>query len=103
MLPLRIPRATDCPCSHTASPCPFHALDASYVLPRPTVLVGLYEEPEKPGNPIEFIKKCLGAPSDTDVESLKAENEDLKRQMDQLTKKNEELKRELEAKINEQQ
>ena len=67
------------------------------------VLVGLYEEPEKPGNPIEFIKKCLGAPSDTDVESLKAENEDLKRQMDQLTKKNEELKRELEAKINEQQ
>ena len=26
------------------------------------VLVGLYEEPEKPGNAIEFIKKCLGAP-----------------------------------------
>ena len=32
------------------------------------VMVGLYEEPEKPNNPIEFIKKCLGAPSDTDVE-----------------------------------
>lgn len=32
------------------------------------VLVGLYEEPEKPNNPIEFIKKCLGAPSDTEVE-----------------------------------
>ena len=32
------------------------------------VLVGLYEEPEKPGNVIEFIKKSLGAPSDTDVE-----------------------------------
>ena len=32
------------------------------------VLVGLYEEPEKPNNPIEFIKKCLGAPSDTDVD-----------------------------------
>ena len=36
------------------------------------VLVGLYEEPEKPGNAIEFIKKKLGAPSDTDVEELKA-------------------------------
>ena len=51
------------------------------------VLVGLYEEPEKPGNPIEFIKKCLGAPSDTDVESLKAENEELKRQKAELEKK----------------
>ncbi len=45
------------------------------------MLVGLYEEPEKPGNAIEFIKKCLGAPSDTDVESLKAENEQLKQQI----------------------
>jgi hypothetical protein len=27
---------------------------------------------------IEFIKKCLGAPSDTDVEQLHKENEDLK-------------------------
>ena len=43
------------------------------------VLVGLYEEPEKPGNAIEFIKKCLGAPSDTDVEQLKADNEELRR------------------------
>ena len=44
------------------------------------VLVGLYEEPEKPGNVIDFIKKSLGAPSDTDVEQLMAENEELKRQ-----------------------
>ncbi len=43
------------------------------------VLVGLYEEPEKPSNAIEFIKKCLGAPSDTDVDQLKADNEELKR------------------------
>jgi hypothetical protein len=42
------------------------------------VLVGLYEEPEKPGNAIEFIKKTLGSPSDTDVEQLKADNEKLK-------------------------
>ena len=44
------------------------------------VLVGLYEEPEKPGNAIEFIKKYLGAPSDTDVEALKAENDGLKKE-----------------------
>ena len=44
------------------------------------VLVGLYEEPEKPSNAIEFIKKCLGAPSDTDVDQLKADNEELRRQ-----------------------
>jgi hypothetical protein len=51
------------------------------------VLVGLYEEPEKPGNVIEFIKKSLGAPSDTDVEHLMAENEELKRQKSELEKK----------------
>ena len=44
------------------------------------VLVGLYEEPEKPGNAIEFIKKYLGAPSDTDVEQLKSENDSLKKE-----------------------
>eukprot|EP00356_Strombidium_inclinatum_P013745 CAMPEP_0170493002 /NCGR_PEP_ID=MMETSP0208-20121228/13214_1 /TAXON_ID=197538 /ORGANISM="Strombidium inclinatum, Strain S3" /LENGTH=71 /DNA_ID=CAMNT_0010768857 /DNA_START=11 /DNA_END=226 /DNA_ORIENTATION=+ len=43
------------------------------------VLVGLYEEPEKPSNTIEFIKRQLGAPSDTDVEQLMAENEELKK------------------------
>ena len=61
------------------------------------VLVGLYEEPEKPGNAIEFIKKCLGAPSDTDVESLKAENEDLRRQNAELEKRIQELQRDLDA------
>ena len=44
------------------------------------VLVGLYEEPEKPDNAIVFIKKCLGAPSDTDIEQLKSENEELRSQ-----------------------
>ena len=59
------------------------------------VLVGLYEEPEKPGNVIEFIKKSLGAPSDTDVEQLMAENEELKRQKMELEKKLETLQHEL--------
>ena len=60
------------------------------------VLVGLYEEPEKPSNAIEFIKKCLGAPSDTDVDQLKADNEELRRQKAELEKKIEALQRELE-------
>ena len=67
------------------------------------VLVGLYEEPEKPGNAIEFIKKCLGAPSDTDVEQLKADNEELRRNKAELEKKIEDLKRDLEAEVAKQQ
>ena len=61
------------------------------------MLVGLYEEPEKPGNAVEFIKKSLGAPSDTDVESLKAENEELKRQKQDLEKRIDDLRKDLEA------
>jgi len=61
------------------------------------VLVGLYEEPEKPGNVIEFIKKSLGAPSDTDVDQLMAENEALKRSQDDLNSKIQSLEAELAA------
>ena len=61
------------------------------------VLVGLYEEPEKPNNAIEFIKKMLGAPSDTDVEELKAMNEELRREKAELEKKIEELQADLQA------
>jgi|TARA_B110001450_G_C17522877_1_gene441351 hypothetical protein len=61
------------------------------------VLVGLYEEPEKPGNVIEFIKKSLGAPSDTDVDQLMAENEALKRTQDDLNGKIQALEAELAA------
>ena len=59
------------------------------------VLVGLYEEPERPGNAIEYTKKALGAPSDTDVDQLKAENDELRRKNAELEKKIEELNREL--------
>ena len=59
------------------------------------MLVGIYEEPEKPGNVTEYIKKSLGAPSDTDVENLMAENEELKRAKIELEKKLETLQHEL--------
>ncbi len=60
------------------------------------VLVGLYEEPEKPSNVIEFIKRSLGAPSDTDIDQLMSENEELKRQRSELEKQIDSLRMELE-------
>ena len=63
------------------------------------VLVGLYEEPEKPGNAVDFIKKCLGAPSDTDVEELRAENDELRRKKAELEAQIVNLKQDLEAEV----
>ena len=48
------------------------------------VLVGLYEEPDRPPNALEYIKRYLGAPSGVDVEALKRENDDLKKQIEKL-------------------
>jgi len=61
------------------------------------VLVGLYEEPEKPQNAVDFIKRSLGAPQESDVDQLKAENEELKRNVTELQKRVDALQRELEA------
>jgi len=57
------------------------------------VLVGLYEEPERPTNAVDYIKRYIGAPQNVDVEALKKENEQLKAQMDKLSKQIEEFKR----------
>uniref|UniRef100_A0A0G4F9H2 c-Myc-binding protein n=1 Tax=Chromera velia CCMP2878 TaxID=1169474 RepID=A0A0G4F9H2_9ALVE len=60
------------------------------------VLVGLYEEPERPSNAIDFIKKFLGAPIGVDIDELRAENEELKRKNDELQRKVDELLQQLE-------
>ena len=39
------------------------------------VLVGLYEEPERPPNAVDYIKRYMGAPTGIDVEALRQENE----------------------------
>jgi hypothetical protein len=54
------------------------------------VLVGLYEEPEKPNDPLVFLKQQLhgGLPEPVDAEMLRRENEELQRK-----------NRELEAKV----
>jgi hypothetical protein len=57
------------------------------------VLVGLYEEPEKPSNAVDFIKKSLGSPNEVDVDHLKAENEELKKQVAMLQKQLEQAKK----------
>ena len=50
------------------------------------VLVGLYEEPDRPQNPIEYVKRYLGAPQNVDVEGLKRENQQLRQELEKLRK-----------------
>ena len=46
------------------------------------VLVGLYEEPERPPNAIDYIKKHLSGANE--VDALKKENEDLRKKIQEL-------------------
>ncbi|CAD8057712.1 unnamed protein product [Paramecium primaurelia] len=66
------------------------------------VLVGLYEEPEKPNNAIDYVKKYLGSPVDIDVDKLKLEYEKLKDENIRLKREIAELKKELQAAQQEQ-
>ena len=52
---------------------------------------------------LDFIKKCLGAPSDTDIDVLKADNDDLKKQHSELQRRIEALQREIESERAKQQ
>jgi hypothetical protein len=47
-------------------------------------LVGLYEEPERPPNAVDYIKRYMGAPTGVDIEALRTENETLKVEKAQL-------------------
>lgn len=57
-----------------------------FVLSINLVLVGLYEEPEKPGNALEFVSKHINAASSgsADMAQLREENEALKREIESL-------------------
>ena len=35
-----------------------------------SVLVGLYEEPERPPNAVDYIKRYMGAPTGVDIEVI---------------------------------
>ena len=59
------------------------------------VLVGLYEEPDKPGNGIEYVKKYLGSPADLDVDKMRIEFEKTKEENIKLKKQLEDTRREV--------
>ncbi|KAL5011136.1 hypothetical protein ScPMuIL_013441 [Solemya velum] len=61
------------------------------------VLVGLYEEPEKPNNALDFLRQHLGAsgPDTADVETLKLENSELKQKVEMLTEELNDVKSKL--------
>eukprot|EP00341_Mesodinium_pulex_P004579 CAMPEP_0116946610 /NCGR_PEP_ID=MMETSP0467-20121206/37104_1 /TAXON_ID=283647 /ORGANISM="Mesodinium pulex, Strain SPMC105" /LENGTH=92 /DNA_ID=CAMNT_0004630453 /DNA_START=24 /DNA_END=302 /DNA_ORIENTATION=+ len=61
------------------------------------VLVGLYEEPERPQNAVDYIKRYMGAPTGIDVEALKSECEQLRKDKTDL----ENQVRELNNRLNE--
>lgn len=45
-----------------------------------------YAEPERPKNAIDYVKKFLGAPTSVDIDGLRRENEELKRQLETVRK-----------------
>merc|ERR1712179_843313 len=61
------------------------------------VLVGLYEEPEKPNNALDLLKQHLGAsgPETADVEALKQEVTELRQKLESLSEENNDLKSKL--------
>ncbi|XP_077454594.1 C-Myc-binding protein [Stigmatopora argus] len=64
-----------------------------------SVLVALYEQPEKPTNALEFVKQHLGTPGLTaaDTEALQQEVEDLRLKCARLEEENLELKSRLQC------
>uniref|UniRef100_A0A8C9SIF6 MYC binding protein n=1 Tax=Scleropages formosus TaxID=113540 RepID=A0A8C9SIF6_SCLFO len=61
------------------------------------VLVALYEETDKPNNPLEFLRHHLGAagPEATDTELLRQEVAELRQKCDRLMEENKELRNKL--------
>jgi predicted RNase H-like nuclease (RuvC/YqgF family) len=48
------------------------------------VLVGLYEETERPPQAVDYLKRYLGAPTGVDVAGLQTENQELKKEVENL-------------------
>ena len=61
------------------------------------VLVSLYEETDKPTNPIEFIKRNMSAPEEIDQDNLKNEYLKLKEENEKLRVRVTELQKQIES------
>ena len=48
------------------------------------ILIEIYEKPERPENPLDYIRRYLGTPMDVDVDALKAQNEELRLKKEEL-------------------
>ncbi|XP_013885966.1 C-Myc-binding protein [Austrofundulus limnaeus] len=60
-----------------------------------SVLVSLYEEPDKPNNALDYIRLHLGATEPADAEALRQEVADLQQKFHLLMEENRELKNRL--------
>lgn len=58
-------------------------------------LVALYEEPEQPTDPLNFIREQLGAGNGIDVDALVRENQELKAKVAALTQQISDLEAQL--------
>ena len=61
------------------------------------VLVSLYEETDKPTNPLEFIKRNMSAPEEIVQDNLKNEYLKLKEENEKLRQRVTELQKQIEA------
>lgn len=61
------------------------------------MLVGLYEEPDKPNNAMEFLRKYFQRESDVDIQKLENDYQELLTENDQLKSRIKELEAEMEA------
>jgi seryl-tRNA synthetase len=61
------------------------------------VLVSLYEEPEKPADALDYVRKQLGSIVGIDVDGLKRENEQLSAKVKDLSAQVADLTKKLEA------
>lgn len=48
------------------------------------ILVDMYEKPERPTEPLEYIRDFLGVSPGTDIEGLKIENQELRTRNEEL-------------------
>ncbi|CAM9222317.1 unnamed protein product, partial [Ectocarpus sp. 12 AP-2014] len=63
------------------------------------VLVGLYEEPERPPNAVDYIKRYMGAPTGVDAEAMRLQNEEFKRENEELRSKLQSLTEKMTAEV----